>query len=272
MLTAVAPVRAVPALVLGRLSLPLPDTAFAHCDRHGHEWSDEVQYALPGPDDNVRVMHRWLLGHHAAFCVWRLIAEIMAAPQDDPRQSADTVAALMDCYSALLLYTGSCTRAAYEATVRPAMLSWHAAFSGTWARDYEHISPWLKLLARNAGTSRVREAVKFNRLVHATLAARLVPSGASLLRSAGRTAAEQPTDEERDLFDGFFLTAREPVCRHAFLAQFAERARSIVRDVRRFPPAVRYDRAAVTRFQSHVEDHIERASAIAEATLTREAN
>lgn len=241
---------------LDRLVLPSPDEPFAPCGSH--------RAARPGNvsrDENTRAWHRWMLGHHAAFCVWRLMSEVLAAG------TAGVAAALYHAYSALLLYSGSCTPAVYDSVIRPRMRAAHPAFSGTWARDYRQVRAHLAEAAPAAG-SPLKEAVKFNRLVHMSVAARLVPGGGSLLRDSARDVHAAPTQEETDLFDSFFLTDRGPVCAHDFVTHLRLRVATIRADLDDHPLDVHYDRAALNEFQSHLATHLAFPAEIAESVLT----
>ncbi|MFI7123866.1 L-tyrosine 3-hydroxylase [Amycolatopsis sp. NPDC049868] len=267
MVTAAAPVTPVRNLGLTTLLLPMPEAPFGDCCGCGGPALKEVQAAPPVADVNAGALYRWLLGHHGAFCVWRLTSEVISAGEHGQRGALNTVAALVDTYSALLLYAGSCSPHVYGTVLRTAMIAMNPAFSGTWARDYEHISARLRQLERSSDSASLKEALRFNRVVHATIAVRMVPSGRSLLREAGRTKNQTPTDEERDVLDSFFLTARGAMCRRGFLAQLQQRSRLVVEDIRGRPLDVQYDREPLNQFQSRVEEHLDRATAIAEAIL-----
>src|SRR5216683_273155 len=169
--------------------------------------------------------YRWIMGHQATFLEWQLLGEVLARTSPVP---STEIVLLLDIYSVLLLYTGSCPPLEYERSIRPRMVRWHPAFSGEWARDYRGIPCALK---RAADAPDVREAMRLNRHVHATVAGRLVPQGGSLLREAGRRAGGSPSREELDLYDGFFRTRRAPVCPHAVRAQLLHRLLKIIVDL-----------------------------------------
>ncbi|GAA0362487.1 hypothetical protein NE235_22510 [Actinoallomurus spadix] len=251
---------------LGLLVLPLPDQPFAACDGPTHH-RVSAHETLIDADENTRGWYRWLLGHHVTFCIWRLMSESLGAVLAGRAEAADTVARLYDAYSALLLYAGSCTPAVYDSVIRSRMRARHPAFSGTWARDYREVLVRLAAVAPAPGTP-LKESLKLNRLAHMSMAARLVPSGGSLLRDAGRDAHQAPTVEESDLLDSFFLTGRRSVCSREFVEQLHHRTRAVLTDLEHQPLEVRYDRAALDDLQARITTHIAFPAQAAEAILT----
>ncbi|GHH56514.1 hypothetical protein [Streptomyces candidus] len=171
--------------------------------------------------------HRWLVGHQVTFLEWSLLRDVLTHEQSAP---AEEVVRLLDLYSALLLYAGSCSPALYHHIVRPRMAQAHPAFSGEWARDYQGLPRLLKRAA-DAGPPAMAQAARRNHRVHAAVAAHLVPEGASLLQQAGRGAGEEPSQQEADLYDRFFLSRRGPVCRHALKAQLLPRLLWVIADL-----------------------------------------
>ncbi|SEG19117.1 Predicted O-methyltransferase YrrM [Nonomuraea solani] len=171
--------------------------------------------------------YRWMVGHQAAFLEWQLLRETLADADPVPAEAA---VRLLDLYSVLLLYSGSCPPEIYEQSIRPRMTEWHPAFSGEWARDYRGL-PYLLKQAADESPSDVRPAMRRNLRVHTAVAARLVPQGGSLLQDAGRRAGDDPSTEESDLYDDFFLTQRAPVCAHATRLQLLYRLIKIIADL-----------------------------------------
>ncbi|MFI0479683.1 hypothetical protein [Actinomadura sp. 9N215] len=168
--------------------------------------------------------YRWITGHQTAFLGWRALRSALAraAPTSE-------LIALLDLYSVLLLYTGSCSPSVYEQRIRSRMMRWHPAFSGEWAPDHQGIPQALKQAADDRPDLRLARRVNVH--VHAAVAERLVPEGGSLLQQTGRPAGRAPSYEEFDLYDRFFDTERGPVCEHALRAQFMHWLLKVVSDV-----------------------------------------
>jgi len=95
------------------------------------------------------------------------------------REEAVRLAATaFDVYSALLLYTGSCTADVYASAIRPAMADADPAFSGRWASDYEPLPSLLREIRRIQSSRRLASllrAVRPNQLVHMSIACRWYP-------------------------------------------------------------------------------------------------
>lgn len=174
---------------------------------------------VPGsrvPDGDPRIpWFRWITGHQISFAVWRLLAqEIRTVARTEGHRRAvavDAVIAYVRGYCAMLLYTASCPREVYEALIRPSMFLAHPGFSGTWAADFAAVRPvfrsrQLSWLGRGPGADEVRRTVAVSHLVHAGVAARLVPEGGSLLQEAP-VGARRPALAEV-LYDSYFLTTR----------------------------------------------------------------
>jgi hypothetical protein len=159
--TAAAPVTPVPNLGLTTLLLPMPEVSLVECHTCAAPWPKENQAVPPVADESAQALYRWLLGHHGAFCLWRLTSEFMSAMENGWHGAAGTVAALVDAYSALLLYAGRCSPHVYGTVIRPAMIAMNPAFSGTWAWDYEHISARLRRLERSGDSAGLQQALRF---------------------------------------------------------------------------------------------------------------
>ncbi|WP_439659982.1 L-tyrosine 3-hydroxylase [Lentzea sp. HUAS TT2] len=194
------------------LRLPMPDVELIPCAERCFQTVIDIN----APEDPVEhAVHRWFLGHQGAFLVWKFLSASLDRLIREPDSQLVRLAALgYDAYSVMLAYSGSCSREVYEDVIRPMMVTFDPAFSGRWARDYEPL-PGLLRRARAAlgpvAAEPLSIASKANLVAHMEVMRRLVPSGPSLLREAGRTSV--PTsDAERDRFDEFFLVSRENVC------------------------------------------------------------
>ncbi|MEU6380378.1 hypothetical protein [Streptomyces sp. NPDC046909] len=187
------------------------------------------------PGDRAR--YRWILGHHAAIALWQRLRATLEAAARAPEPAEDLIGAaarLYDVYSVLFLYAGSCTAERYAATVRAEMTDRHPAFSGEWARDYEAIPGLVRrVLERHPRelTAPLAEAARLNHRVHMAVAEKLVPGGVSLLQEHGRRPGEGPTEEERDLYDAYFVVRRRPVCEPAYDAQLVRRLTQVLCDL-----------------------------------------
>ncbi|GAA2990613.1 hypothetical protein Sfulv_00450 [Streptomyces fulvorobeus] len=171
--------------------------------------------------------YRWVVGHQAAFLEWSLLRAVLI--REGP-ESADEIVQLLDLYSTLLLYAGSCPPELYQQAIRPRMARAHPAFSGEWAPDHEGLPQLLKRAA-DVGPPTVAGAVRRSHRVHVAVAEHLVPGGVSLLQQAGRSAGGPPSSQERALYDRFFLVSRGPVCTHALDVQLLHRLLRILVDV-----------------------------------------
>lgn len=240
------------------LAMPMPDEPFAPCT---HESVEPTRHPVIVPDAPHRAFHRWILGHHGAICVWRLLADALARAD-----GTEHAAALYHGYSALLLYSGSCTRETYDTALRTRMRERNEAFSGTWARDYEAVRSGLQRAHPAPGTP-LRRAVLLNRLVHMTVAHRLVPGDRSLLREAGRDPHVPPSDTDRAQFDEFFMVGRQGTCRHEFAVQFAYRLELIRADLAACPVDAEYQQGEVTEFQADLAAHLD-LSTVADELLS----
>ncbi|MFC3456053.1 L-tyrosine 3-hydroxylase [Amycolatopsis speibonae] len=170
---------------------------------------------------------------------------------------------LFDTYSALLLYGGSLSPEIYQGLVRPRMMAAHTAFSGLWSRDYSAVHAQTKKLESSFGLGvELKNSIKFNRLVHMSLANRLVPDGPSLRRQAGYVNTVATRDEE-DILDEFFRTRRMRICRHEFTRQLRGRNELVLADLAESPITVSYGRASVDRFQGAIGSRLERFAVIA---------
>ena len=217
------------------LRLPMPGAELIPCA----DGCFQTPIAIRTPEDPVELaVHRWFLGHHGAFLVWKSLSDSLDRLIREPDPRLVRLAALgYDAYSVMLAYSGSCSREVYEDVIRPMMMTFDPAFSGRWARDYEP----LPALLRRARTARgpvaaepLSVASKANLVAHMEVMRRLVPDGPSLLREAGR-AREETTDAERARFDEFFLVSRENVCVSRYHAHRAAILSAIGHDLEKRP-------------------------------------
>ena len=173
---------------------------------------------------------RWITGHQVCFVLWRLLAQVDPGGTAPPSANhVRTARTCLDAYSAMLLYTGSCTREVYLAHVRPTMARQHPSFSGTWAPDHHPVRHLLRGRGGLAHVGDVATALQENHRVHDAVAAWLVPDGSSLLQQArlGRVDPELA----RLLYDAYFVTVRRPVAGWDLAAQLLRRAVAVAADL-----------------------------------------
>jgi hypothetical protein len=217
------------------LRLPMPGSELIPCATGCYQ----IPVRISTPEDPVeRAVHRWFLGHHGAFLVWKFLSDSLDRLIREPDSQLVRLAALgYDAYSVMLAYSGSCSREMYEDVIRPMMMAFDPAFSGRWARDYEPL-PGLLRRARTAlgpvAAAPLCSASKANLLAHMEVMRRLVPGGNSLLRESGRTRVST-TDAERARFDEFFLVSRENVCVSRYRAHRAAVLSAIGHDLAKRP-------------------------------------
>lgn len=249
---------------LPALRLPPPDTPFtagcasAPCRRHPGLPPDAGPVDDLAADPGALGWYRWMLGHHVAVCVWRLLCRHVPEVGASPR-AGEAVADLYDAYSALLLYSGSCTPQTYATVIRARMRARHPAFSGTWARDHERVAALLGR-ARPLLGDRVARALKLNRVVHVAVGRRLVPKGKSLLRESG-VDPMSTADADRDRFDEFFGIDRGDVCVDGFADQLTGRVALALADLAARPATADYGHDGVNRLQAELPFRLERLSA-----------
>ncbi|MBO0878853.1 MAG: hypothetical protein J2P17_00350 [Mycobacterium sp.] len=245
---------------LNMLQLPYPSEEFVPCP--GCQPVLDRPRNLHG-DANTVAWYRWLLGHHLVFCIWRLM---LAALSADDERTQPYLTALYESYSALLLYSGSCTPEVYNGVLRPRMRAADPGLSGTWARDFNRVRELQSRLIMTRH-SPLSNAVRRNRNVHIKVAARLVPDGASLLQESGRNPHQKPSEADSDTMDTFFRAQRAPICRHTFAEQLRARADAVLSDLSANPIQVRYDHSATDEFSLELADHIATPLRLAEPLL-----
>ncbi|SEG83572.1 hypothetical protein SAMN04489712_11626 [Thermomonospora echinospora] len=176
---------------------------------------------------------RWITGHQATFVLWHLMGRLMGG-----RGGAAETAGLETYtrgYCAMLLYTGSCPREVYEGLIRPSMFLQHPGFSGTWAPDFTAVRPLFRgrdlPWTSTPEAAGLRAAVELNNLIHDGVAARLVPSGRSLLQESMKAAPVRRSEKTDVIYDNYFVTLRGPVAGRAVAGQLLHRLRAVSLDV-----------------------------------------
>lgn len=237
-------------IALPPLTMPMPDQPFTPC---AHTPVEPTHPPTTVPDEPHRPFYRWILGHQAAICVWRLLAHALTHTSTD--RATEHAVALYHAYSALLLYTGSCTPETYSTTIRPRMRDHDPAFSGTWARDHDPVRDGLQRIHPARGTP-LRQAVLLNRLIHMAIGHRLVPNDRSLLQLSGHDPHTPPTEHNRAQFDEFFKVHRQATCQHTFTAQLTHRLHLVHTDLAAHPVNATYRQHDVTEFQKDLATHL----------------
>ncbi|MBL3808338.1 hypothetical protein [Streptomyces sp. BRB081] len=183
---------------------------------------------------------RWMTGHQVSFALWRLMGRAVEHVAE-PAGGGHRPGALAEletythAYSAMLLYSASCPRSLYQSLIRPALALQHRAFSGTWAPDFAQVRsllrgrplPWL----RQPGAAGLRAALDAQRMVHDSVAARLVPNGRSLLQQAIHEQPVRSSERTAVLYDNFFMTLRGPVTDGQVAGQLLRRLRAVALDL-----------------------------------------
>ena len=179
---------------------------------------------------------RWIVGHQVTFALWQLLATAMYETADPDRRSEATqrAACLVRGCSAMLLYTGSCPRTIYHQVIRPTMALTHPGFSGSWAPDYRLVRNVLRgrlHFQHDANGRALLAEQRLNALIHAGVAAKLVPSAPSLLRTFTAESKLCHSELLTALYDNYFLTVRGQVTYDAIVTQLLRRLDAIVHDV-----------------------------------------
>ncbi|MDN3060084.1 L-tyrosine 3-hydroxylase [Streptomyces hygroscopicus] len=178
---------------------------------------------------------RWITGHQVTFLLWRELGRRAAeAVAPAPPDEVAAVTRLVRGYSAMLLYTASCTRDVYHRIVRPSMALHHPAFSGAWARDYGPVRALLRgrlPAAWSDGAEALLNECALNEVVHEGIATKLVPDAPSLLQTAAGNGRTLPRDVRAVLFDTYFLTLRAPCSPTEVAAQLLRRIRAVREDL-----------------------------------------
>jgi hypothetical protein len=180
--------------------------------------------------------YRWIAGHQVSFILWRTLGEAIGRRANDipAQRELDVLAACVDGYSAMLLYSATVPRDHYHAHIRERMALQHPSFSGTWAPDYRPIRrlfrdgfPWLG----DPSCAALAEAIALNQETHDHIAEHLVPDGRSLLQKSVGSRAARISRKKEDLYDNFFLAIRRPVSRAEVVEQLNSRIVELVADL-----------------------------------------
>ncbi|MEU8197953.1 hypothetical protein AB0C10_29655 [Microbispora amethystogenes] len=182
---------------------------------------------------------RWITGHQLTFIFWQEIGRRADRAPDAGDVVADVRSAtrLIRAYSAMLLYTASCTRDVYHRVIRPSMALHHPAFSGAWARDYGPVRALLRgrlpaSWAAVPDAAALAHECAVNEAVHEGIAAKLVPEAPSLLQSSANEGRALPRDVRAVLFDTYFLTLRASSTPEDVATQMLRRVRAVQDDLR----------------------------------------
>ncbi|MGI5350351.1 hypothetical protein ACQEU8_19540 [Streptomyces sp. CA-250714] len=233
----------IPELQLRPLFLPPPGQEFAPAADLGDDTMEDDATTEPGvPEYNVFGVHpveaervfwyRWILGHQISFALWRAMYDIIGDRRDQMPSppELESLAACIDAYSAMLLYSSTVPRAHYHSHIRHRMMLQHPAFSGTWAPDYRPVRrlfrgrlPW----QGDPSCEALGAAVTRNAEAHEYIAGHLVLNGRSLLQQSGQAANLTVLRDKEELYDNFFLTVRRPVSRIEFVRHLRERAAEV---------------------------------------------
>jgi len=222
-------------------TLRLPPTGHGYGEDDGapsavHALGQE-KYELFGPacaDGFTLFWYRWVTGHQISFLLWRLVGDALerSSHRAPTHREREAMAACVDGYSTMLLYSATVPRELYHTHIRERMALQHPAFSGAWAPDYRPLRPFFRARfpwQRDPSCAALREAIELNHVMHARIADHLVPDGQSLLQKhSGRAGVSQ---EKEDLFDDFFMTVRRPVGRSALTDQLNSRIAGITADL-----------------------------------------
>ncbi|MFC4494588.1 hypothetical protein ACFPA8_10635 [Streptomyces ovatisporus] len=232
-----------PMLQLRPLFLPEPGRSFEPSG-HGEPGDDTMAQGIPDykvfgvhPVEAERVFwYRWITGHQVSFALWRAMYDIFGDSPDTmpPRPELDVLAACVDAYSAMLLYSSTVPCAHYHSHIRRRMALQHPAISGTWAPDYRPVRRLFRGKLSWQGDPACEPlgtAVARNAAAHDYIAAHLVPDGLSLLQQSIGTPAMAVSQEKEELYDNLFLTLRRPISRIQFVGQLRARVAEVGTDL-----------------------------------------
>ena len=179
---------------------------------------------------------RWITGHQLTFLFWqelrRRAGEAPTAPGGPG--GLPSAARLVRGYSAMLLYTASCTRDVYHRLIRPSMVRYHPGFAGSWARDYGHVRALLRGRLPTAWGGRADPLLRectLHDAVHEGIARKLVPGAPSLLQASAGSGRILPREVRAVLYDTYFLTLRAPCSRPDVTSQLLRRVRAVRDDL-----------------------------------------
>ncbi len=175
---------------------------------------------------------RWITGHQTTFVLWQLLAAAMADGSGDALRRARLY---VRGYSQMLLYTSSCTREIYHRVIRSVIARQHPHLSGSWARDYGPVRALLRgrVELDSPDGAALTEECLLNEQIHNDIAAKLVPSGPSLLQTAKNhpNALSGRREMLLTLYDSTFLTVRAPTSYEMVIVQLVRRLQAINLDI-----------------------------------------
>lgn len=180
---------------------------------------------------------RWIAGHQTTFLLWQLLAAAMAEAANDPGSGDALRRARLYVrgYSQMLLYTSSCTREIYNRVIRSVIARQHPHLSGSWARDYGPVRALLRGRVELDGPdgAALAEECLLNEHIHNGIAAKLVPSGPSLLQTAknNQNGLSGRRGMLLTLYDSIFLTVRAPTSYEMVIVQLVRRLQAINLDI-----------------------------------------
>ncbi|MEV6401037.1 L-tyrosine 3-hydroxylase [Streptomyces sp. NPDC051907] len=204
---------------------------------------DEAMGAELAPHDDSEVERlfwfRWITGHQSTFALWQLLGTVLdeaGRPGVDGDELARTARCMVRAYSLMLLYASSSPQDMYERVIRDPMARQHPNLSGSWARDYTRVRPLIRgktSLGGEAAAADLAFECDLNERIHKGIAARVVPSGVSLLLTPGVRSKTRELRRETLLwlYDGIFLTTRTPVSYETVVRQLIRRIHAIHLDV-----------------------------------------
>lgn len=221
---------------------PAPDDVPASfeetCRRIDQVASRGVPAGVVEPCDapDVLFSFRWIVGHQVSFVLWRMMALLIDSVVEGqvPRSAVlGPLCGYVRSYTAMLLYTGSCSRGIYHDVIRPSLRLRHPGFSGSWAPDYWPVRDLLRSgrlpFAPSPDSADLLQAIRLVQLVHDGVAAKLVPDRRSLLQESA--VRGQDMSVLHVLYDSQFITLRAPVSRHDVVAQLLRRLLAIGYDL-----------------------------------------
>uniref|UniRef100_UPI0038D25AB4 L-tyrosine 3-hydroxylase n=1 Tax=Streptomyces sclerotialus TaxID=1957 RepID=UPI0038D25AB4 len=191
----------------------------------------------PADSEDRLYWFRWITGHQVTFILWQLLSrELARLPEEGPERDAalKAMTRYVRGYCAMLLYTGSMPRTVMGDVIRPSMFLQHPGFSGTWAPDHKPVQALFrgKKLPCVRDSADLAQAVHVYQVIHAGIAARLVPSGRSLLQEASVPSGVQHPDVLGVVYDNYFLTLRSRPSSRDVVAQLLRRLTAIALDVK----------------------------------------
>lgn len=181
---------------------------------------------------------RWITGHQVTFILWQLVARALESAERDGKTREGALLAAAEFtrgFSAMLLYTSSTPKDVYHEVIRPSMFLQHRGFSGTWAPDFGPVRGLYRGKGLpegdTPGVAALTHEVKFYQQVHAGIAAKLVPSGRSLLQDSTQTTEVHHPDVLSVVYDNYFMTLRARTSLQDVVAQLVRRLNAVALDV-----------------------------------------